>query len=130
MLATVHRRTLTLQLIFVQLGLIFAGASTTLAVELAPSEAAGKAILQHKCGRCHAVDLTGESPLAKAPPFRTLLAKFSVEELKMRLSEGVVSHYRDMPQIDFTSEEITGIIDYLSALGSPHQGRTPPVPIN
>ena len=34
----------------------------------------------------------------------------------MRLSEGVVSHYRGMPQIDFTSEEIDRIIDYLDVL--------------
>jgi len=101
---------------FMLLLLAFAGASSALALELSPAQAEGKAILQKNCGRCHAIGVSGESPLADAPPFRNIYAKFAVEELKMRLSEGVVSHFRGMPQIDFTSEEITRIIDYLDVL--------------
>jgi hypothetical protein len=33
----------------------------------------GKVILQEKCGRCHAVEAVGESPLNKAPPRRLRL---------------------------------------------------------
>jgi mono/diheme cytochrome c family protein len=101
---------------FMLLLLAFAWASSALALELSPAQAEGKAILQKNCGRCHAIGVSGESPLADAPPFRNIYAKFAVEELKMRLSEGVVSHFRGMPQIDFTSEEITRIIDYLDVL--------------
>ena len=76
----------------------------------------GKVLLTEKCGRCHAVDATSASPRAEAPPFRDVFKKFPVEELRMRLSEGVVSHFKDMPQVDFTDEQVTGIIDYLSTL--------------
>ena len=108
--------TLTVRLALVQLALIFACANAILAGELTPAQVEGRAILKNKCGRCHAIDVDGSSPLAKAPLFRNLYKKFSVKELRMRLSEGVVSHYRGMPQIDFTSEEIDRIIDYLDVL--------------
>jgi cytochrome c len=104
------------QITLVQIYLMFAGAGGTFALELSPTEAEGRAILQKNCGRCHSVDSSGESPLPNAPPFRNIYKKFAVEELKMRLSEGVVSHFRGMPQIDFTNEEITRIVDYLDVL--------------
>ena len=103
--------------IAINFGLMVAGANGALAVELSPTQAGGRAILQKNCGRCHSVDSSGESPIANAPPFRNIYAKFSAEELEMRLSEGVVSHFRGMPQIDFTSEQTTQIIDYLNVLG-------------
>jgi cytochrome c len=106
------------QIAIINFGLMGAGASGAFAVELTPTQAEGRAILQENCGRCHSVGASGESPLANAPPFRNVYAKFSVEELKMRLSEGVVSHFRGMPQVDFTSEQITRIIDYLNILGT------------
>jgi mono/diheme cytochrome c family protein len=34
--------------------------------------ARGKAILQDKCGRCHAIEVVGESPLKTAPPMRDI----------------------------------------------------------
>lgn len=76
----------------------------------------GKAILERNCGRCHAIDATSSSPLAQAPPLRDVYLKFPNEELRIRLSEGIVSHYKDMPMIDFTDEQITAILDYLSSL--------------
>jgi mono/diheme cytochrome c family protein len=76
----------------------------------------GRAILAAKCGRCHAFDATSASPLAEAPPFREVFKKFPTEELRIRLAEGVVSHYKDMPQVDFTDEEVAAIIGYLSTL--------------
>ncbi len=94
-------------------------ATAVSAGESAPSpqpDADGKALLASKCGRCHALDVTSVSPLAEAPPFRDVFKKFPTEELRIRLSEGVVSHYKSMPMIDFTDEEVTAIITYLSTL--------------
>lgn len=85
----------------------------------AAEPAGGEAILAKNCGRCHAIDRTSSSPFAPAPPLRDAYKKFSVEELKMRLSEGVVSHFKDMPQIDFTDEQVAAIVDYLGTLNSP-----------
>jgi mono/diheme cytochrome c family protein len=81
-----------------------------------PPEPDGKAILAAKCGKCHALDASSSSPLAQAPPFRDVFKKFPTEELRIRLSEGVVSHYKTMPMVDFTDEDVTAIITYLSTL--------------
>jgi len=103
-------------------GLMHGGANDALAIELSPTQSEGRAILQQNCSRCHSVEVSGESPLAGAPPFRNIYKKFAVEELEMRLSEGVVSHFRGMPQIDFTSEQINRIIDYLNVLRASSSG--------
>jgi cytochrome c5 len=54
-------------------------------------EAKGKAIVQEKCGRCHAVGATGASPLKIAPPMRDIYARFAPRELHAELREGMVS---------------------------------------
>lgn len=79
-------------------------------------EARGKAILQAKCGRCHAVEATGESPLKIAPPMRDIYARFAPRELEAELREGMVSRHKEMPQVDFSAEEVTAIMWYLYAL--------------
>lgn len=61
----------------------------------------GKIILQEKCGRCHAIEAAGESPLKIAPPMREIYARFAPRELQAELSEGMVSKHKEMPQIDF-----------------------------
>jgi mono/diheme cytochrome c family protein len=69
--------------------------------------ARGKAILQQKCGRCHAI-----SPLKTAPPMRDIYARYAPRELQ----EGMVSRHREMPQIDFSDEDVDAILAYLHAL--------------
>lgn len=76
----------------------------------------GKAILQHNCGRCHAIDAVGESPLKQAPPMRDIYARFAPRELQAELKEGMVSKHRAMPQIDFSDEDVDAILAYLYAL--------------
>ena len=56
--------------------------------------ARGKAILQEKCGRCHAVEAVGESPLKIAPPMRDIYARFAPRELQEELLEGKVSRHK------------------------------------
>ena len=98
------------------LSLLLAAESSARALELSLSQAAGRAILERHCARCHAIDGAGTSPLALAPPLRDAYTRFSREELKMRLSEGIGSHFSGMPQIAFSSEEVAEIVDYLTSL--------------
>ncbi len=42
----------------------------------------GKAILQQNCGRCHAIEVAGESPLKQAPPMRDIYGRFAPRELR------------------------------------------------
>jgi mono/diheme cytochrome c family protein len=76
----------------------------------------GKAILQEKCGRCHAIEAAGESPLKQAPPMRDIYARFAPRELQAELREGMVSKHRAMPQIDFSDQDVDAILAYLYAL--------------
>jgi mono/diheme cytochrome c family protein len=78
--------------------------------------ARGKIILQEKCGRCHAIEAVGESPLKIAPPMREIYARFAPRELQAELSEGMVSRHKEMPQIDFSDEDVDAILAYLYAL--------------
>ena len=76
----------------------------------------GKVILQENCGRCHAIEAVGESPLKQAPPMRDIYARFAPRELQAELREGMVSRHRAMPQIDFSDEDVDAILAYLYAL--------------
>jgi mono/diheme cytochrome c family protein len=76
----------------------------------------GKAILQEKCGRCHAIEVIGESPLKNAPPMRDIYTRFNPRALEEGLSEGIGSVHKEMPQIQFSDEDVYAILSYLYAL--------------
>lgn len=86
------------------------------AADLSPLATRGKVILQEKCGRCHAIEAAGESPLKNAPPMRDIYGRFNPRELQAELSEGKVSRHKEMPQIDFSDEDVHAILTYLYAL--------------
>ena len=86
------------------------------AANLSKAAERGKNILQEKCGRCHAIEAVGESPLKSAPPMRDIYARFSPRELQAELSEGMVSKHREMPQIEFSDEDVYAIMSYLYTL--------------
>ncbi len=86
------------------------------AADLGERAARGKIILQEKCGRCHATESVGESPLPAAPPMREIYARFHPRELQAELSEGMVSRHREMPQIEFSDEDVDAILAYLYTL--------------
>jgi mono/diheme cytochrome c family protein len=86
------------------------------AADTAKLTARGKTILQEKCGRCHAVEVVGESPLKIAPPMRDIYARFVPRELQEELLEGKVSRHKEMPQIEFSPEDVDAVLAYLYAL--------------
>ena len=63
--------------------------------------ARGKLILEQNCGRCHAIEAVGNSPLKNAPPMRDIYTRFHPRELQERLTEGLGSKHKEMPQIQF-----------------------------
>lgn len=83
------------------------------ASENATAAADGKTILQERCGRCHSIGKDGSSPLRHATPMRDIYRRYAIEQLEFELSEGVGSRHRDMPQIQFSSEQIRKILEYL-----------------
>jgi len=87
-----------------------------LAAEGASPEIDGKALLQKNCGRCHSIEATGDSPLKGAPPLQEVYLKYPIEMLQFDLSEGFGSRHREMPQIQFSSEQADAILNYLGGL--------------
>ena len=65
-------------------GLAFAQGTT------AASAKRGEAIVKTNCAECHATGLKGDSPNAKAPPFRTLGQRYKIDDLQEALAEGIV----------------------------------------
>jgi mono/diheme cytochrome c family protein len=108
--------------------LTFFVVTTALSASLAAAEndaAAGKAILKTNCARCHAIDATGSSPLAKAPPLREVYLRYPIDQLEQGFSEGMGSRHRDMPQIQFSSDQVVAILDYLGSItGVPPETRS------
>lgn len=75
----------------------------------------GRILAQANCAPCHATGRAGESPLAKAPPFRTLHLRYPVEQLAESLAEGIKTSH-PMPEFQFDSAQIGALIGYLKSL--------------
>jgi mono/diheme cytochrome c family protein len=99
-------------------GLLLCLSAAAHAAETDRLNARGKAILQDKCARCHAIEATGDSPLKQAPPMRTIYRRFNQKELRAELSEGMVSKHKEMPQIQFSDDDVYAIVTYLYTLAT------------
>ena len=95
----------------------------------APADATlvyGQRIAQSNCGGCHAV-ADGASPMADAPPFRTLHRRYPAGGLAQLLEEGMLppdrpleegsqqTHPR-MPTAALGSDEVAALTAYLRSL--------------
>jgi cytochrome c len=78
--------------------------------------AAGKTLVEANCSRCHAVGMEGDSPLAKAPPFREVVTRYPPESLGEALVEGIVTGHNEMPEFVFEADQAAEIIAYLDSL--------------
>jgi len=91
-----------------------------MAVDLAAQEfnpvEDGRALVTMYCADCHAVEATGESPLAIAPRFRDLHLRYDVEFLSEALVEGIVTAHPEMPQFEFDPDQAAAIVAYLKSL--------------
>ena len=94
-------------------GLLLCLVPTSEAAESRKVETRGK-----ECGRCHAIEAVGESPLKGAPAMRDVYGRFNPRELQAELSEGKVSKHKEMPQIAFSDEDVYAILTYLYALAA------------
>ncbi len=76
----------------------------------------GKALLEKNCSRCHAIEAKGDSPLPQAPPLREVYLKYPIDQLEEGFAEGMGSRHRDMPQIQFSPDQVAAILDYLGSI--------------
>jgi cytochrome c len=78
--------------------------------------AQGKALVEEKCARCHAIGRDDKSPHEKAPPFRDVVEIYPSENLAEALAEGIVSGHPDMPVFKFEPPQIEAFLGYLNSL--------------
>jgi cytochrome c len=90
------------------------GASVAWAADSAANE--GKTILEANCGRCHSLEATGASPLPQAPPLGEVYLKYPIDQLEQGFAEGMGSKHRDMPQIQFSDDQVAAILSYLGSI--------------
>jgi cytochrome c len=77
---------------------------------------AGKAFAVANCSHCHSIDKITRSPLAIAPPFRTLHERYPVESLEEALGEGIVTGHPSMPEFKLDSGQVGDFISFLKSL--------------
>lgn len=77
----------------------------------------GHALAVKRCGACHATEKKGPSPLAAAPPFRSLAYRYPVETLDEALAEGITVGHPDMPSDPWEPADIKRFIAYLNSIG-------------
>ena len=78
---------------------------------------AGREIAERFCAQCHAIGPEGKSPHDSAPPFRMIVANGRVENLEEALGEGIAVGHPDMPQFQFSPQNVGALIAYLKSLG-------------
>lgn len=76
----------------------------------------GHSIAARDCSTCHAVELTGNSPLPEAPRFRDLHEQFDVGDLSEALAEGIVVGHGAMPVWVYEPDEVQALVGYLKSL--------------
>jgi len=82
----------------------------------ASSAERGLVFAKTNCSICHAVGRYDESPLAIAPPLRTLHENYPVEDLEESFAEGIVTGHPSMPQFQLDGAQINDLIAYLKTL--------------
>jgi len=85
----------------------------------------GRAIAEKHCARCHAVGLTGTSPMSLAPSFRDLSQRYPIDSLAEALAEGIVTGHPAMPHFTFHPREIDALLTYIDSLTPLREPRVP-----
>lgn len=84
--------------------------------DLRTSQQRGRDIAVLVCAQCHAVRKTGKSPRTGAPPFRTLIGKFTEEGMREQLDLALSLEHKPMPPWKFSSEQVNDLMAYLVQL--------------
>lgn len=73
----------------------------------------GAILVRQNCAGCHAVERSGDSPMAAAPPFRDMGVQYPVQDLQEAFAEGLVTAHPAMPAFQFEPTQIADVIAYL-----------------
>ena len=89
------------------------------AFALDPAAQRGFTFVKTNCAMCHAVGKIGDSPLAIAPPFRTLHLVYPIDDLAEALAEGIITGHPSMPMFTLDVAQVDDVIAYLKTLETP-----------
>ena len=97
------------------LGACAGAAPTEEIADRAAMESDGRDIAEAQCAACHSVGPYGDSPNTSAPPFRTVLTRYSADVLEEELIAGIqVAH--PMPDFQFNPQGADALIAYLQSI--------------
>jgi len=82
----------------------------------APLVTRGGDIAAARCGKCHATHAKGDSPHRAAVPFRELAERFPIDMLREAARTGTISGHDEMPQFDFSAEEVRALLALIDSL--------------
>jgi len=102
--------------ILLSVAVVFSVTANSTSSDAAPSVQRGKAFAQANCSHCHSIDKFTQSPLAIAPPFRTLHQRYKVESLEEALGEGIVTGHPSMPEFRLDPGQVSDFISFLKSL--------------
>jgi mono/diheme cytochrome c family protein len=83
---------------------------------MADDVARGRALAQVNCGRCHAIEATGDSPFKDAPPFRGIRESYTQDELEDAFNEGVAVTHPAMPEWSMTPDQARQLAAFILSL--------------
>ena len=86
------------------------------AVAQQTAESRGEAFVIQHCAMCHATGRGVTSPVAPAPPFRTLGLSYPIEALEERLRNGALMGHPEMPAFSFSPRDASVIVRYLRSI--------------
>jgi cytochrome c len=89
---------------------------STAAVAQSDRTARGHLLVQRYCAGCHAVNRTGPSPNAAAPPFRDLSTYYHIDDLAEALAEGILTGHPAMPKFEFPPKDVQAVLAYLKSI--------------
>ena len=90
------------------------------------SASRGRAMAIVGCASCHAIDASGDSPMAIAPPFRDIVRRRGSEDLSAAFEQGLVTPHPAMPPYVFGASQIHDLTAYLDTLRAPAARPTGP----
>lgn len=81
-----------------------------------PAMRRGQTFARTNCARCHSVDRVTDSPLAIAPPFRTLHQRYPIETLAEAFAEGIYTGHPTMPAFQLDPDQINDLLAFIKSL--------------
>lgn len=82
----------------------------------------GAVLVRQNCAGCHAVERSGDSPMASAPPFRAMGVLYPVRDLQEAFAEGLVTAHPSMPAFEMQPTDIADLIAYLESVSGTGPG--------